>query len=150
MINIYTDGGCTNNPDHVNYKHGGWAIVVVKDDQLIDFDHGDIQDTTSNRMELVGIIKALRWCRDNNQTAVIYTDSKYCVKGYNQWVDRWKERLWHTSLGTDVANVELWKVIQSLKSSLSAVRVEWCRGHNGNQWNELADQLTWDAREKNK
>lgn len=150
-MKIYTDGGCTNNPKHKNHKHGGWAFLVIYKNEPLDFECGEAHDTTSNIMELTAIIKALRWVQANNITfpIVILSDSQYCVRGYNEWLKGWIDRQWYSSTGKPVANQDQWKQLSDLKSQLPFVTLKWIKGHDGNQWNEMVDQLTWEARKMN-
>ena len=53
MIEVYTDGSCLGNPGA-----GGWAFLILKDDQLIS-KSGSERNSTNNRMELTAAIKAL-------------------------------------------------------------------------------------------
>jgi len=150
MIYIYTDGGCSNNPKSKHHKYGAWAFVVIKDDDLIHFDHGDAHNVTSNIMELTAITKGLQWLRDNNITdkVIVLSDSKYCITGLNLWLKQWIDQKWYSTSGKPIANQQLWQYLNSLKLSLPNVTFKWVRGHAGNQWNEMVDQLCWDARGK--
>jgi ribonuclease HI len=53
MIKIYTDGSC-------NKGNGGWAFILIDEDNDEWHMSDGEKDTTNNRMELKAIIEALR------------------------------------------------------------------------------------------
>ena len=75
---------------------------------------------------------------ENNisEKTIIITDSQYVVNGINVWKKNWKLKNWK-----DVKNKELWILLDQLESKLSTVSVEWIKGHNGHEGNEMADEL---------
>ena len=85
IINVYTDGACSNNgkPD----ARAGFGIW---------FGEGDPRNTsesftgtqTNNRAELLAIIKALTILRDEieqGQPVMIYSDSSYSIRCYTTY-----------------------------------------------------------------
>ena len=44
---IYTDGACSGNPGP-----GGWAAIILIDDEIKDEISGSEKNTTNNKMEL--------------------------------------------------------------------------------------------------
>jgi ribonuclease HI len=137
MIEIYTDGSCAN----VTSKKGGAAYVVVKDNQVVDSKVCGYLNTTNNRMELRAIISALQYCIDTQQDAMIYSDSQYCVNGYNSWMHKWF-RPGRSSKYTSgkLLNADLWVQIFELSKQTKA-KLSWVRGHSTNSWNNYADEL---------
>lgn len=136
MIEIYTDGSCYPNDGTGN---GGYSFVVVEDNALIHEYCRKESPTTSNRMEIQAIIDAIYFIQEELQgeDVVIYSDSKYCVRGYNDWIYKWNSRSWKTSMGGNVQNQDLWKELYELKG----YTLKWVKGHAENQWNNLADEL---------
>lgn len=120
VLEIYTDGSCNPNPGR-----GGWGVVIIEGRKVTEFCGGD-PDTTNNRMEMQGIVEALKRIPDGTP-AVIYSDSRLCIQ---QASGRWKAR-------TNRDLVEQARTLASRKT----VELRWIRGHNGHRWNELADQL---------
>jgi ribonuclease HI len=121
LIQIYTDGACVPNPGR-----GGWGFVVVEGGYVV-FEHygGEIR-TTNNCMEMTAIIEAMQWI-PGGLRAVVYSDSDYCVKVIT---GRWKAK---KNLGL-VKRAR--KLLRHTKTEL-----RWIKGHNGNRWNEKADEL---------
>jgi ribonuclease HI len=136
ITEIYTDGGCINNPGS-----GGWGLVIYLDNgEVIEF--GDHEpDTTNNRMEMMAVLRALQIFKASDQTKPItlYTDSEYVRKGINDWIKNWKKNNWKTSQGKPVSNQDLWQKLDQFNTNL--VRWQYVRGHSGNEGNERADAI---------
>ena len=133
MVEFYCDGSYM-----INRSEGGWAVVVVKDGKYISHFAEQIKNSTSNRAEMFGFIKALELSAKEKEV-IIYTDSKYIVNGYKNWAAEWKRRGWKNSKGKPTKNADLWRKIFSLKKD--HISVYWIKGHAGDEFNELADSL---------
>lgn len=141
-LHIYPDGGCEKG-------NGAWAFVCL------DLNHEAVEavaSTTSNKMELTAIIRAIEWAVTKEASPIfIYSDSQYCVKGYNTWMHTWERNGWQRVIrsrwGDDedyapVLNLDLWQRLWELKQSHgNKIRVQWIKGHAGTPGNERADQL---------
>ncbi len=133
QVEIFTDGACSGNPGP-----GGWG-AVLRCKGVEKKLSGGAPATTSNRMELTAVIKALdaliRPCQVN-----LYTDSQYVQKGIRDWMPGWRARGWKTSRRQPVKNQDLW---QHLEAAAARHRVtwHWIRGHAGHPDNERADVL---------
>jgi len=151
LFRIYTDGGCSGNPGP-----GGWAYVMVQKtfqgDELIAQDMGGEKDTTNNRMELTAVISALRALKtmksrseiSTSREALVITDSQYVQKGITDWIKTWKRNSWRTSDKSPVKNKDLWVELDSLAGEFS-IQWEWVKGHAGNKFNEMCDDMTQQA-----
>ena len=132
-IIIYTDGACSGNPGK-----GGWgAILMFKEhEKKIS---GGLKETTNNQMEIRAVIEALKTIKKPNEI-IINTDSKYVMDGITKWINGWKKNGWRTADRKPVKNSELW---QELDEEVAKHRIE-CRcvkGHSGNKYNDIADEL---------
>ena len=123
-MRISTDGSVIVNSKKSKSKKGpgGWAFVRHNSDEA---ESGFENDTTNNRMELLAVIKALEHYPAEN--LVIRTDSQYVsmTAGAKQ---------------TTKQNHDLWDRFQSLCDGRK-VRIDWVKGHSGDQYNELADKM---------
>lgn len=131
----YTDGSCVPNPGF-----GSWAWVVVKDDQLVESGSGSQAETTNNRMEFLALIRLLEAFGDS--LLVCRTDSQLLQKTAMAWRHTWKRSNWKNG---EVKNLDLVQRLDELLD-LHGVPVEWVRGHNGDRWNEFADEVAEEAR----
>lgn len=142
-IRIYTDGACSENPGP-----GGWAMVVNTDSTCDTFSGGEY-GTTNNRMELTGVLEALKYVADYNSAKDIYEvycDSAYVVNSINnKWLERWKLNGWKTKAGDDIKNRDLWEAISEqfkrIRKQNQQVVLIKIKGHAGNTFNELVDKL---------
>lgn len=137
-VTIYTDGGCHGNPGP-----GGWACVVIADDEARQLSGGE-KFTTNNKMELTAAINALSVVynteRLRSAPMELHIDSQYVKNGITSWIFSWKKKGWLTADKKPVKNKELWEKLDALNSSLN-VKWIWVKGHAGVQYNELCDQL---------
>ena len=149
MINIYTDGACSGNPGF-----GAFAVVVVNDDEVEESFAGWDRYTTNNRMELMGVLEAIRYIRRNRLSyCCIHSDSMYVVNGINKWLSNWHWNRWVGSNKKEIKNCDLWKIIY--KEWIESGTVVDCdirhvKGHNNNPFNELADTLATKCIDDNK
>ena len=143
-IKLYTDGSCLGNPGP-----GGWGYVLEWGDYRI-FGADGMLDTTNNRQELYAVIYGLNRIEKKNTPVVVYSDSDYVVKGVSQWLDKWKARNWRNANKRLVKNKDLWETLDALLSEFDSVTFKWVKAHNGNEWNEYADELARSAAEMTK
>jgi len=129
-VTYYTDGGCYPNPGN-----GTWAFVCL--DPYTEQSGSEYQ-TTNNRMELMAILNAIKHGLDLRANKInIFTDSQYCQKAFDSWMGNWAKKGWKNK-----KNVDIFKELIHLKTSNKGrINIVWVRGHNGNEYNELADQL---------
>ena len=136
-ITIYTDGACSGNPGK-----GGWAAVLIynKKEKYLS---GANKFTTNNQMELTATIEALKAIvKPSNIT--LYTDSQYVKNGITSWIFNWKKNGWKTANKKPVANKELWIELDKY-IALHSVDWFWVKGHSGDHYNEIADELAVKA-----
>jgi ribonuclease HI len=131
---VFTDGSCEGNPGP-----GGWGMVRVESDRVVDQQFGHDPDTTNNRMELTALIAAYRSLPED-AVVNIYSDSQLCVKTVNEWAAGWEKRGWKRAKGP-IANLELVKELYSLANRHPNVTLKWIKAHDGSRWNEYADAL---------
>ncbi|MFV9875225.1 MAG: ribonuclease HI [Rickettsiales endosymbiont of Dermacentor nuttalli] len=139
-VEIYTDGACSGNPGP-----GGWGAILIYGNTTKEI-YGGVEHTTNNRMELTAPIEALKLLKKRCNVN-IYTDSNYLREGITKWIHNWKQNNWCTANKTPIKNIELWQTLEheTLKHNIIW---HWVRAHNGNKWNELADQLAVKGRNK--
>ena len=149
-IIAYTDGACSGNPGP-----GGWGLYLKaeneKGETLKENEfYGNEVHTTNNRMELIGVIKAMEKLKKRNGVSLtIRTDSSYVRKGITEWLSNWKKNNWRKSDKKPVENKDLWELLDKIVSKHS-VNWEWVKGHSGEPGNEIADALARKGRDEAK
>ena len=75
------------------------------------------------------------------------SDSSYVVNCFrNGWWKGWKRRSWRNAQGKPVANRDLWEPLLELALDPDpAVTFRWVKGHSGDTWNEVVDELATTA-----
>jgi len=134
-IAIYTDGGCSGNPGP-----GGYGIVQISGSIRKELS-GGYRLTTNNRMELMGVIVALRNLERKNLPVRICTDSSYVVNGISRgWAKSWRKNNWIKSDKKPALNPDLWSELLDLLEGLDVTFI-WVKGHAGHPMNERCDEL---------
>jgi ribonuclease HI len=135
-VTIYSDGACDPNPGP-----GGWAALLLFEshEKILT---GSEFETTNNRMELTGAIRALKVLKQPSRID-FYTDSQYLRRGITEWMPNWRKRNWRRK-GGKLANVDLW---QSLDRAIQDHQINWhwVRGHAGDRSNQRVDSLARKA-----
>lgn len=125
---VYTDGSCLKNPGGA----GGWAFVLIENNDVEIIGYGSDPSTTNNRMELTAVIRALQ--NINYDKIIIYTDSQWVIKCAN---GEWRRK----------ANLDLWMEYDQILNKRK-INYVWIRGHNGDKYNEIVDNIAREEARK--
>ena len=109
-IFIYTDGSC-----HTQKRVGAWAAILLIDKNEIIL-QGNEMDTTHNRMELLGVIKAIEYIIENHQKSAsiqLITDSQY-VMDIPERAEKLSANDFITKKGNTLHNADLIKILMKL------------------------------------
>jgi len=133
-ITIYTDGSAKGNPGN-----GGFGTVMMAGKHYREVSEG-FRMTTNNRMELLAVIVGLELLKKPGMHVTIYSDSKYVVDSVEKgWLMGWVKKGFKGK-----KNVDLWKRFLVVYKQHN-VNFIWVKGHAGNKYNEICDQLAVDA-----
>lgn len=143
IIDVYCDGACSPNPGK-----GGWSYVVVENDIIIEQYGGYLPNTTNQVMELTALLNACKACERlgamedwPKHSFIIHSDSAYCVNCVKQnWWVSWQNNGWRNMKKQPVANKELWEQLIPYFTCPN-ITIEKCKGHSGDHYNEIVDQL---------
>lgn len=140
-VDIFTDGACSGNPGP-----GGWgAILRYKETEKVI--SGGSPRTTNNRMELTGVISALKLLKEPCDVTLT-TDSKYVADGLGKgWAESWKKNGWKKADKKPALNTDLWEELLELYHTHN-VKICWVKGHAEHPENERCDALAVAEREK--
>lgn len=147
MIEIYTDGGAHTDGEKV----GGWGVVILGLKPEIVQLSGGAKGTTNNRMELIALLSAVKYILDHhleNEPIRITSDSQYVRNTVTTWMYSWAKRGWINSSHEPVQNQDIIKVLFDLYPKLKQVDYNWVKGHAGNKFNELCDNLATMEQQK--
>jgi len=149
---VYTDGSCLGNPGP-----GGWAWAVPGG----PYASGAAPSTTNQRMEITAALEALATLtvagsrlepgvvdEGGAPSALeVVSDSTYVVNCFkDRWWEGWLRRGWKNTAGKPVANRDLWEPLMALALDPGrTVRFRWVKGHSGDRWNDVVDQLATEA-----
>lgn len=139
-IILYTDGACSGNPGP-----GGWGALLIYGKIEREISGGE-PDTTNNRMELMATIQGLKQLKEPC-AVTIYTDSKYVLQGFTEWLPGWKKRGWKTADKSPVKNVDLWQALEQAAST-HQLQWHWVKGHSGDTYNDRVDALAVAAAQR--
>ena len=139
-VTIYTDGACSGNPGP-----GGYGAVLIYNGNEKEISGGE-KSTTNNKMEMMGVIKALELLKEKCDVE-IYSDSAYVVNSINNnWVYSWKKNNWIKSDKSKAKNIDLWERLLEL-IDYHHVKFVKVKGHADNEYNNRCDKLAVRARE---
>lgn len=129
MYTVYTDGGCSHNPN----GPGGCAAVIINNQtkEITEISKG-FESTTNNRMEIMAVILALESISSGEIT--LFSDSQYVVCTMAGEYQKKKNR-------------DLWERLERASKN-KKIYPKWVRGHNGNKWNERCDALCTEEIQK--
>jgi ribonuclease HI len=141
-IKLYTDGSSLGNPGPA-----GWGYVLEYKG-FRKFGADSLKGPATNQLaELIAVFKGLKAISNPAIPVEVISDSEYVVKGASEWMADWKARDWRTAKGKKPANLGMWMRLDLILSQFNHVHFTWVKGHNGNQWNEYADELAHTAAE---
>ena len=135
---IYTDGACSGNPGP-----GGWAVIILVNNEIKEMFSGSEKNTTNNQMELLAPIKAIQKFKKKSEIS-IFTDSTYVKDGMTTWIKQWEKNGWKTASKKPVKNKDLWKKLKNL-SSKHSIKWIWVKGHAQDKYNNIVDELAQGA-----
>ena len=131
---IYTDGACSGNPGP-----GGYGAILMYGDHKKELSGGEAE-TTNNRMELMGVITALKALK-RPCSVQLYTDSQYVVNAIEKgWAKKWQANGWMRNKKERAMNPDLWQQLLELLG-VHQVTFHWVKGHAENPYNNRCDEL---------
>ncbi len=135
MIIYYTDGSASPNPGP-----GGFSVIKNSQPHILGSEQGD---TTNIRMEGMAIVAALTDA--DGAECQIFTDSEFWINVITKWSIGWEANGWKKK-GGEIKNLDIVQEVCPLYRS-SRATLNWVRGHNDDEGNELADVWANKARE---
>ncbi|MEM7011704.1 MAG: ribonuclease HI [Verrucomicrobiota bacterium] len=137
---IYTDGSSRGNPGPGGY---GTVLIFKKIEKKLS---RGFKRTTNNRMEILAAIAGLEALNEPCKVT-IFSDSQYLVNAMSKgWIQGWRKNGWAKKKNQELKNADLWQRMWDVASE-HEITWKWVRGHAGNRYNEICDQLAVNAAE---
>ena len=124
----WTDGACDNL---CNMRPGGSAYIIMKNGEIIRAKNKGLMNTSNNRAEMLAIVSAVLHTPEGARLD-IYTDSQYSLFTF---AGRYSPK----------ANLDLIEQFNRYARSLGKIVFHWVRGHNGDENNEMVDDMAYSA-----
>ena len=138
MKNLWTDGSASPNPGP-----GGFAVIEVNGGVGQPVVLGREKDTTNIRMEGSAMIAAIKYA--DAEGCEIHSDSEFWINVLTKWAPGWQANGWKKSKG-EIKNLDLVQELYELYCKYP-VKLVWEKGHDGIEFNEMADEWANKARE---
>lgn len=146
---FYTDGSYSKNNDIASY--GCCKLLEESEDGIEDYFtkkkftyktfNGQVTPATNNVGELTGIKIAVNNFSDKQYQLVI-SDSIYSIKCFREWIYNWKQNGYKGSNKKEIKNKDLIiSTFEDIKKSGKTIIFKWTKGHAGDNFNEICDQL---------
>lgn len=134
MKTLWTDGSASPNPGP-----GGFAVIY--DGKPVRL--GREESSTNIRMEGAAMRAAMQFL--DGEEGEIYSDSEFWINVLTKWAPIWQKNGWKKKTGS-IKNLNLVKELYGLYC-YSKVKLNWVKGHDGIEMNELTDFWANKARE---
>ena len=118
-------------------------MIEVDDDNARPVVLGREKNTTNIRMEGSAMIAAIKYAGDEG--CEIHSDSEFWINVLTKWADGWAANGWKKKTGA-IKNLDLVKELYELYNKFS-VKLVWEKGHDGIEFNEMADEWANKARQ---
>ena len=128
-----TDGSAIRNPGPT-----GWAWVNQRTGET---GAGGLSHGTNNIGELLALQYALEHAGPEGDL-LVRADSQYVINIATTWGRGWQRRGWKKADGKVPENLEIVKaIIALLDARTGRTELQWVKGHAGDHFNEIVDQL---------
>lgn len=154
MIRLYTDGATSSNgkADAI----GGYAWILLKDDEVIGTGYDKVEKATNNICELLAMIKGCERALEilgAIDDITVFSDSAYCINCKNQsWYKKWQISDWRNSKKDPIANRALWERLipffEDPRFKFVKVKGHSLDGSFDSYWNNQVDALAQKAKTK--
>ena len=134
---LWTDGSASPNPGP-----GGFSVIEVSDDGAKPVALGRDKDTTNIRMEGSALIAAIKYAGEEG--CEIHSDSEFWINVLTKWAAGWQANGWKKKTGP-IKNLDLVQELYELYTAHD-VKLVWEKGHDGIEFNEMADEWANKAR----
>ncbi|KAH7320945.1 putative ribonuclease H [Stachybotrys elegans] len=142
ILQVWTDGSSRANGR--KDASAGIGVYFGPNDprNLAERLEGEAQ--TNQRAELTAMLRAMEMV-PNEQSMMIWSDSRYSINCVNTWAETWETKEWKTATGGEVKNkdiiVKIRAKVKERGKAGAVTLLEWVKGHGMNVGNNAADRL---------
>ena len=134
---LWTDGSASPNPGP-----GGFAVLEIRKSGAVPVVLGREKNSTNIRMEGSAMIAAIKYAGEEG--CEIHSDSEFWINVLTKWAAGWEAKGWKKAK-SEIKNLDLVKELYELYNEYP-VKLIWEKGHDGIEFNELADEWANKAR----
>lgn len=134
-------------------KEGGWAYILLKENEISQKQSGGCPQTTNNEMELYAIYASFKNFNEtchSNDLVEICSDSGYSIDIFTKWIKGWQKNGWRKSDGKAIKNSNLiqaiWEVMSEIENKDCEIKFKKVKGHSHDRLNQQADDLAVKAK----
>ena len=139
-VDVYIGVSCIGN-HHYGNRTAGIGVVFPDPPRWYISDSASIFSFTNQRAILEAAIEAIASARKRGIIKLrVYTCSTYLEDNVNNCLDVWKHNGWKLSSGRDVANQDLWKILDAFREGYD-VQFKLCCREENNPFTEIARRL---------
>lgn len=150
-MNVYTDGSCSDN-GLVNARAGIGIWFGDNDKRNLSLELKG-NNLTNNIAELTAILYVFKLLKNeikNNESIIIYSDSKYSIDSITKWAKNWEKDGWKKKDNSEIKNLDLIKKLYKYFNKYNNVKLNYIKAHtNFNDehsiGNDNADTLAGEA-----
>jgi len=130
---MFTDGSCLNNQNKKKKSYGGIGVFIIfpntQEKQYTEI--LNTQHVTNQSAELMAVKKGLDLIDDSyNSILYLYTDSKYVINIFTNWIKKWELQSWKKMNGDDIENIDIiLAIFYKIKSCKFKVIFKHVRAH---------------------
>lgn len=120
------------------------AFLVVEGNTILGKGTRYMKGGTNNVGELIAVEILLDYLIQEELTEHyihIYTDSQIVYYTFTKWIEKWIDSNWIKTDRRPVVNKKIIERIYNKTFSFTSIEWHWVRGHAGNKFNEMADEL---------
>lgn len=132
----FTSKGIVSERDTLPYETNSIVEYIGSCDSL---------EATNNLTEILALSKTLELARvmEGLTLVRVYTDSKYVINSFTEYLPKWKENGWTRKDGKPISHENEWKYLDVLKETMKdmgiTLEVNWVKGHSDDTGNRVAD-----------
>lgn len=127
----------------------GYGVVLLYGERITKIKSDYYQRTTVTRMELKGVIRALEEIKPGYDI-YLYCDSKMIMDNINTNIAKWTETGEFHTKNDYTLYVRFLRLKKKHLEAGGNLYFNWIRGHCGNKYNVMADELASEAKKKSK